>query len=223
MVIFHGCTLPRGWERMYPNFVGAEAVLASENLVFGQHHCDLEAKRTALHPFLRNAVGCMEFGGSFMNRRLARDNKRGTIRRTTDAHEMAQAVMFQNPIQNFAITPENLLPEAEGGAPEISMQFMRDVPTTWDETVFIDGYPGKYCVLARRHGDTWYIAGNNATGAPLTLSLSLPMLSKGDKVQLYSDRIKDSEPQLTTLNIKNPQKVSISMATEGGFVIVKGK
>lgn len=222
MVIFHGCTLPRGWERMYPNFVGAEAVLASENLVFDQHHCDLEAKRTALHPFLRNTVGCMEFGGSFMNRRLAKGNERGTTRRTTDAHEMAQAVMFQNPIQNFAITPENLLPEAEGGAPEVSMQFLRDVPTTWDETVFLDGYPGKYCVLARRHGDTWYIAGNNATGAPLTLSLSLPMLSKGDKVQLYSDRLKDSEPQLTTLNIKNPQKVSISMAKEGGFVIVKG-
>ena len=70
MVIFHGCTLPRGWERMYPNYVGSEAVRASENLVFGQHECDIEAQNATLHPFIRNAVGCMEFGGCFLNKYL---------------------------------------------------------------------------------------------------------------------------------------------------------
>ena len=70
MVIFHGCTLPRGWERMYPNYVGSEAVLASENLVFSQHFCDNEAFNATLHPFIRNAVGCMEFGGVFLNKRF---------------------------------------------------------------------------------------------------------------------------------------------------------
>ena len=82
MVIFHGCTLPRGWERMYPNYVGSEAVLASENLVFSQHFCDNEAFNATLHPFIRNAVGCMEFGGVFLNKRLNRSNDGGTIRRT---------------------------------------------------------------------------------------------------------------------------------------------
>ena len=94
MVIFHGCTLPRGWERMYPNYVGSEAVLASENLVFSQHFCDNEAFNATLHPFIRNAVGCMEFGGVFLNKRLNRSNDGGTIRRTTDIFQLATAVLF---------------------------------------------------------------------------------------------------------------------------------
>ena len=66
-VIFHGCTLPRGWERMYPNYVGSEAVLASENLVFSQDFCNAAAFNASLHPFIRNAVGCMEYGGTVLN------------------------------------------------------------------------------------------------------------------------------------------------------------
>lgn len=98
MVIFHGCTLPRGWERMYPNYAGSEAVLASENLIFSQHACDNEAFNATLHPFIRNAVGCMEFGGVFLNKRLNRGNDGGTTRRTTDIFQLATAVLFQNPI-----------------------------------------------------------------------------------------------------------------------------
>lgn len=230
MVIFHGCTIPRGWERMYPNYVGSEAVLASENIYFSQGAADKEAKDAATHPFIRNTIGCMEFGGCFMNRHIRKGNKGGNIRRTTDCHELATCILFQNPIQNFAITPENLPTEAtkdmkpteEGApAPAISMDFLRQVPTTWDETLFLDGYPGKYCVLARRHGDTWYIAGNNATGAPLTLKLNLPMLTKGDRVTLYSDNLKDREPQKSELKVSNPKAVSVTMADQGGFVIVK--
>ncbi|MBQ6965106.1 MAG: glycoside hydrolase family 97 catalytic domain-containing protein [Bacteroidaceae bacterium] len=230
MVIFHGCTIPRGWERMYPNYVGSEAVLASENIYFTQSAADKEAKDAATHPFIRNTIGCMEFGGCFMNRHLNRGNTGGNTRRTTDVHELATCILFQNPIQNFAITPENLPTEAtkdlapnEKGAPApaICMDFLRDVPTTWDETFFIDGYPGKYCILARRHADTWYIAGNNATGAPLTLKLNLPMLQKGDKATLYSDNLKDREPQKSDLKVSNPKVVTVTMADQGGFVIVK--
>ena len=101
------------------------------------------------------------------------------------------------------------------------MDFLRDVPTTWDETVFIDGYPGKYCVLARRNGDTWYIAGNNATGAPLTLKLNLSMLAKGDQVTMYSDNLKDREPQKANMKVSNPKAVTVTMVDQGGFVIVK--
>ena len=226
MVIFHGCTLPRGWEKMYPNYVGSEAVLASENIFFEQRFCDHEAENTATHPFIRNTVGCMEFGGSFMNTRLGKDNKSGNIRRSTFTHELAQAVLFQNPIQNFAITPENFGNEIDATleskpAPKLCMDFLRDVPTTWDEVQFIDGYPGKYCILARRHADTWYIAGNNATGKPLTLTLSLPMLKKGDNVTLYSDDMKTTAPQMKQQKISSPDKVKVSMPVNGGFVIVK--
>jgi len=103
MVNFHGCTLPRGWERMYPNYIGSEAVLASENLIFGQHANDQEAYNACLHPFIRNAVGSMEFGPVLLNRRHNRSNDGATTRRTTDAFQLATAILFQNAVQFFAV------------------------------------------------------------------------------------------------------------------------
>ena len=153
MCIFHGCTLPRGWVRMYPNYVGSEAVLASENLIFGQRACDMEAFNACLHPFIRNTVGCMEFGGCALNEKLHRSNRFGTTRRTSVNFELATEIIFQNPIQFIAITPNNLT-----DAPAEAIEFLKTVPTTWDETVFVDGYPGKFVTLKRRHGDKWYTA-----------------------------------------------------------------
>lgn len=215
MVIFHGCTLPRGWERMYPNYVGSEAVLASENLVFQQHFDDMEAFNACLHPFIRNTVGCMEFGGTFLNKRYNRTNDGGSVRKTTDIFQLATAVLFQNPIQNFAITPNNLT-----DAPQLALDFLREVPTTWDETVFLNGYPGKYVVLARRHADRWYIAGINAGKEPLKLELNLPMCRKGDKISYYSDT-KDRAPQQEDMEIKRPEKVKVTLQPEGGIILVK--
>lgn len=199
-VIFHGCTMPRGWERMYPNYVGSEAVLASENLVFGQDFCDKAPFNATLHPFIRNAAGCMEYGGTVLNHRLNRGNDGGTTRRTTDAFEIATAILFQNPVQNFALAPNNLT-----DAPADAIDFMKKVPTTWDETLYIDGYPGKYVVIARRHADKWYIAGVNALGEPLKLTLDLPMLQKSDEALLYSEK-KGKTLTATPSRSRIPQK-----------------
>ena len=215
MVIFHGCTLPRGWERMYPNYVGSEAVLASENLIFNQHFNDNEAFNACLHPFIRNAVGSMEFGGTFLNKRYNRTNDGGTTRRTSDVFQLATAVLFQNPIQNFALAPNNLT-----DAPEVALDFMKQIPTTWDETAFIDGYPGKYAVLARRHGNRWYIAGINAQKEPLKLSLNLPMLNNGDVVVTYTDG-KQGEPQRKELSVKTATSVPVTIQPNGGVILMK--
>ena len=215
MIIFHGCTIPRGWERMYPNYVGSEAVLASENLIFNQHFDDNEAFNATLHPFIRNTIGSMEFGGTILNKRLNRTNDGGTYRRTTDVFQIATAVLYQNPIQNFAITPNNLY-----DAPASMIEFMKKVPTTWDETRFIDGYPGKYCVLARRHNDKWYIVGVNALKEPLKLELNLPMLLDGDECIYYYDN-KKREPQKEALKIKKASSVPVTLQPEGGVVIVR--
>ena len=215
MVIFHGCTLPRGWERMYPNYVGSEAVLASENLIFQQHFCDEEAFNACLHPFIRNSVGCMEFGGCFLNKRLNRTNDGGNIRRTTDAFQLATTVLFQNPIQNFALAPNNLT-----DASQICLEFLKQVPVTWDETVFIDGYPGKYCILARRHGDKWYVAGVNAQKEPLKLKIQLPMFAKGNRVTLYNDDLKRNVYTREVTLSKN-KELSLTILSGGGIVIVK--
>ena len=212
MVIFHGCTLPRGWERMYPNFVGSEAVLASENMVFNQHFCDEEAFNACLHPFIRNSVGSMEFGGCFLNKRLNKGNDGGTTRRTTDVFQLATAVLFQNPVQNFALAPNNLTDVSP-----VCIDFMKEVPTEWDETRFVDGYPGKYVVLARRHGDNWYLAAVNATGEPLKLKLDLPMFA-GKTVSSYSDD-KHMQPQVRQQNVKSDGKFQLTVQPQGGFVL----
>ena len=214
MVIFHGCTLPRGWERMYPNYVGSEAVLASENMVFNQHFCDEEAFNTCLHPFIRNTVGSMEFGGCFLNKRLNRNNDGGTTRRTTDVFQLATTVLFQNPVQNFALAPNNLK-----DVPAVCMDFMKRVPTTWDETRFVDGYPGKYVVLARRQGDTWYLVAVNAGKEPLKLKLDLEMFA-GKTVALYKDD-KKGEPELTSLKVKENGKVQLEIRPQGGILCIK--
>ena len=168
-VIFHGCTLPRGWERMYPNYCSSEAVLASENLVFGQPFCDLEARHACLHPFVRNAVGSMEYGGTVLQNRLNRNNNGGSTRCTSDIFELATAIAFQSSGQNFALTPRNLTEQ-----PRFEIDFMKQVPTTWDETRFIDGYPGKFVVMARRHADRWYLVAMNAEPEAKTITLDLP-------------------------------------------------
>ena len=174
MVIFHGCTLPRGWEKMYPNFVGSEAVLASENMIFSQAFCDEEAVNATLHPIIRNAVGSMEYGGSFLNKRMNRGNDGGNTRRTSDAFQLALAVIYQNPVQNFALAPNNLQ-----DADKICLDFMKEVPTLWDDIALLEGYPGKFTVLQRRSGDKFYVAGINAEKETKKLDLNLDNLGEG--------------------------------------------
>lgn len=211
-VVVHGCTLPRGWERMYPNYFGSEAVLASENLVFNQHFCDEEAVNATTHPFIRNAVGCMEFGPVFLNKRLNKGNDGGTVRKTTDVFEVATAILFQNPVQMFALAPNNLQ-----DAPAIMMDFMKEVPTTWDETLFIDGYPGKYVVLARRHGTQWYVMALNADKKERKIEAELPMLA-GKSVTLYNDK-KDRTPVMSTLKVPASGKVKLTLQPEGAAIL----
>lgn len=216
LVIFHGCTLPRGWERMYPNFASSEAVLASENLHFSQGSCDNEAFNATLHPFIRNTVGSMDFGGSALNKYYNADNApRGSRRVTSDVYALATAVLFQSPVQHFALAPNNL-----ADAPSWAIDFMKEVPTTWDEVRFIDGYPGKYVILARRHGDKWYIAGVNAQKETLKLKVNLPMFSNGEKVRLFSDD-KALQGGVKQIEIGKKQELQLAIPCNGGVLITK--
>ena len=213
MCIFHGCTLPRGWEKMYPNYVGSEAVRASENLVFSQYECNQEAQAACLHPFIRNTVGSMEFGGCFMNEKLSKNNQRGTTRRTTDVFQIATCVLFQNPIQNFALAPNNL-----EDAPEVCLDFLREVPTTWDETRYIDGLPGEHVALARRSGDTWYIAAINATEQTKEYKVADMMAElKGRDVRIYEG---GNSPVIREVEAKKLGKATVSVPQNDGVVIV---
>ena len=212
-VIFHGCTLPRGWERMYPNYVGSEAVLASENLIFTQHANDNEAFNATLHPFIRNAVGAMDFGPVLLNKRHNQKNNGGTTRKTSETFQLATAILFQTPVQNFGITPNNLTE-----MPAHVISFMKNVPTTWDETVLIDGYPGKYCVLARRHDKTWYIAAINAEKTTKNINITLPMLA-GKEIALYADK-DNREPDLNKVKLQKNKQITLKLLPDGAAIIV---
>ncbi|KAA0129563.1 glycoside hydrolase family 97 protein [Chryseobacterium sp. SN22] len=211
-IIFHGATLPRGWEIMYPNYAGSEAVLASEMLYFSEDVRKQEAFFASLHPFIRNTVGSMEFGGTFLNKYLTKSNKEKNKRYTTDGFQLATAVLFQNPVQMFAVMPNNL-----EDAPKFELDFMKEIPTLWDETVFIDGYPGKYSVIARRYQNQWYIAGVNAENTVQKMTLKFPMLA-GKTVKLINDDAKGvTSEKSVTINKNGELKVEIQ--SKGGFVI----
>ena len=216
-VIFHGCTLPRGWERMYPNYVASEAVLASENLHFGQGACDAEAMNACIHPFIRNTVGSMDFGGSTLNKHYNIDNQHGTTRKTSDVFAMATAVLFQSSVQHFALAPNNL-----EDAPAWAVQFMKDVPTTWDETKFIDGYPGKYVILARRSGNKWYIAGVTSDKTPLKEKIANGQWSMVNG-QCYTDSdaivmVADARKPLLRTHVETGD---VEGVLEGGLAVYK--
>lgn len=216
-VIFHGCTLPRGWERMYPNFVSSEAVLASENVYFSEEHARREAFDLTLHPFCRNAVASMDWGGTIMNRRMSRDNKRRHQRYTTDVFEMAAAIVNQSAIQCIALQPNNLTE-----LPRMELDWLRSVPTAWDETRFVDGYPGRYVVLARRCGDRWCVAGLNAEAEAKTLKLCLPMLA-GREVTVYSDKEAKGgampEAQMKRARVGKDGSLKVTIQPSGGLIV----
>lgn len=217
-VIFHGCTLPRGWERMYRNYISSEAVRASENVYFNEESAKSEAQELATFAFTRNAVASMDYGGTLLNRYMSRDNKSRHRRYTSDILEIAAAYFTQTPIQCVGIMPNNL-----DELPEWELQALRQIPAGgWDEIRFIDGYPGKYFIVARRQGENWYLAGLNATEKEMKLTLNLPMFS-GKTVKYYNDRPAKGdelpEPQLQNLKIGSKGTAKVVIQPRGGLII----
>ncbi len=218
-VVFHGCTLPRGWERIYPNYVSSEAVLASENVYFTEHHAQQEPFQLTMHPFCRNAVGTMDWGGIILNRYMSRDNRSRHQRQTTNVFELASGITNQTALQCVAMQPNNL-----DELTEVELGFLRQLPTTWDETRFIDGYPGRYVVMARRHDTQWFVAGLNALKEPLTLTLDLGFMQT-PTVSILNDWA-DKQGNVagtarTDARLNKKGLLRVTMQPNGGFVITQ--
>ncbi len=218
-VIFHGCTMPRGWERLYPNYVASEAALASENVYFSEYHAKKEGFQMAMHPFARNAVGSFDWGGMMMNRHMSRDNKSRHPRYTSDVFEMATAITNQTSVNCVAMCPNNLT-----DLPQFELDFLRHVPTTWDDTKFLDGYPTQYAVIARRTGGKWYVGGINGTDKAIKLTLQLPMFA-GQNVKYYTDEPKkDGEvipmSVLKELKVSKKGEAQVVIQPMGGIILM---
>ena len=217
-VIFHGCSLPRGWERMYPNFVASEAFLASENIFFSEYHAKKEGFELTMHPFSRNAVAAADWGGVLMNRYMSRDNKSRHQRYTSDIFEMASSIVIQTSVNCVAIYPNNL-----EELPQFELDFLREIPTTWDEVQYIDGYPTQFVVLARRTGNKWYVGGLNGTQEKKVLTLSLPMFA-GKTIRYYTDKPQKKgellpNSELKTLKVGADGKAKVTIQAMGGIIL----
>ena len=228
-VIFHGCTMPRGWERMYPNYVASEAALASENVYFTDYHAKKEAFEMTMHPFSRNAVGSFDWGGVMMNKYMSRDNKSRHQRFTSDVFEMATAITNQSSVNCVCLYPNNL-----EDVPQWELDWLKAVPTAWENVKFIAGYPTKYAVVARKassaNGSTaqksngkWFVGGLNATDKPLTLTLDLPMFA-GKTVEYLTDMPKKKGEKFftsvkKTLKVGKDGKAKVTIQPMGGIVI----
>ena len=228
-VIFHGCTMPRGWECMYPNYVSSEAALASENVYFTDYHAKKEAFEMTMHPFSRNAVGSFDWGGVMMNKYLSKDNKSRHQRYTSDVFEMATAITNQSSVNCVCLYPNNLQ-----DVPQWELDWLKAVPTAWDDVKFIAGYPTQYAVVARKASGAntgtaaasagrWFVGGLNATDKPLALTLNLPMFA-GKTVTYLTDQPKKKGEKFfisvkKTLKVGKDGKAKVVIQPNGGIII----
>ena len=214
-VIFHGATLPRGWEKMYPNFIGSEAVLASENLHFSDDFCKQESYNATLHPIIRNTVASMDYGGVTFNDYFNTANDTtiwGGHRVTSDIFQMGVAVLFQCPLNHLA-----LYPRVTKDSEPWKIDFLKKVPTLWDDIKFIEGYPGKFLIMARKSAGKWYVVAINAEDTPLKKTVSLPFISSD--LTLYTDDLKGGE-SMKPIKISKDKTYQISVPKNGAAIFV---
>jgi alpha-glucosidase len=203
LVNFHGATLPRGWQRTWPNLMSAEAVRGFEYTTFEQKDEDVVAEHAVMQPFTRNLFDPMDFTPMVF----------GDIpkikRVTRNGFELAESVLFLSGIQHFAEIPEGM-----ATAPAYVKTFLRELPRSWDEVKFVAGYPGRQAVIARKSGKAWYVAGFNAEDKDVALDLDLGFLA-GRSGQLIQDGAGERE---FAQGMLKGGKQKISIKAHGGFV-----
>jgi hypothetical protein len=203
---FHGSTLPRGWQRTYPNLMTMEAVRGLEFVTFEQKNAEDEPAHAAMLPFTRNVFDPMDFTPVVL------DRINNIERRTTSAFELALSVLFTSGITHYAEIPEGM-----AKTPDYVREFMKHVPSIWDEVKFLDGFPGQYVVLARRSGTRWHIAGINAERDPRTVKLTLPIRSG----ELIADGAGGNLSfRQQEVRIDAGRTFDVTLAPRGGFVLV---
>jgi alpha-glucosidase len=208
MVNFHGATLPRGWQRTWPNLMSAEAIKGFEYITFGQADANEEPTHAAMLPFTRNAFDPMDFTPTCLYK-IPRIE-----RQTTASFELALSVLFLSGAQHFVEIPEGM-----AHMPEYVKNFLRQLPTNWDDVKFIDGFPSQYVVLARKSGNKWYLAGINGTGEEKSISINLNSF-KGKKATIYSNSKGNTFIDQKNISVQPGKKETLIMGAHDGFVIV---
>ncbi len=208
-VDFHGCTVPKGWSRTYPNLMSMEAVRGAENYGWSKEFAQAAPQQNNIFTYTRNVVGPMDYTP------VTFSDYECCPHATTNAHELALSVLFETGILHFAdkaASYQNLDSRIK--------DFMRNVPTTWDDTKFIQGEPGKETIVARRNKNTWYVAGANGEDLQKTITVQLPFLSGGYKATVFSDGTASREIKVSEMNVNKNGPININMLANGGFTVV---
>ncbi len=213
LVFFHGSTLPRGWERTWPNLVSMESVMGGEQL-WSQDFADNLAAHNTILPFTRNVVGSMDYTPFTL---AGRDP--AVIPNTTPGHELATVIVFESGIQHISGTVAHF-----EELPYYAWRFMEGIEVAWDETRLLAGTPGDFIVLARRKGEKWFLAGLSAREESFTLDLELGFLNSGF---YWGEFIGDGEaPKRFShrrLEKEASGTLSVEFASRGGFVATLDK
>ncbi len=210
MVDFHGSTIPRGWQREFPNLIGMEAVAGAEQYKFREDYAAKAPWLNTVLPFTRNAIGPMDFTPvTFSDAKYPHQ--------TTNAHELALSVVFETPIQHLADSVDSYRAQP----PEVK-SFLHQVPAAWDETRVLSGEPGQTLMIARRDRGVWYVGGINGTNAPVTAEVNVPFLrdgswrgtSIGDRPSVGRDMVVGG-----LVGVTASSKIARHMQAHGGFVM----
>lgn len=209
LVNFHGATLPRGWHRTYPHLMTVEAIKGFEFITFTQENADQEANHSAMLPFTRNAFDPMDFTP------MCFSDIPNITRKTTNGFELALPTLFLSGIQHIAEIPSGM--EA---VPDYVKSYLSELPAKWDETRFIDGFPGKLAIIARRSGNSWYLTGINGEAEAKSISMDLSFL-KGSSGYVITDGSEHPDFEKKELIIQDSH--TIDLKPNGGFVMKLSK
>jgi alpha-glucosidase len=215
IVDFHGCYKPAGLRRAYPNVLTREGVQ-------GLEQCKVTDTLTPEHnltiPFIRMVAGPMDYTpGAMIN--AQKENFKPIFKQpmslSTRCHQLAMFVVYESPLQMLADSPSNYRREPE------CMEFLRRVPTVWDETVVLHARIGDCLALARRSGDEWYV-GAMAGETPRDLTLDFSFLDPGRyKIDFYQDGVNAernaSDFRFDTARINRDSRMTIHLARGGGW------
>jgi alpha-glucosidase len=206
LVNVHGATIPRGWERTYPNLVSMESVKGAEVYKFGKDFPEKAPIHNTILPFSRNVIGSMDYTPvTFSNSTYPR--------LTTHGHELALAVIFESGIQHFADSDISYRSQ-----PLFVQNYLREVPVTWDETRFIAGYPGETVIIARRKGETWFMSGISGLQQEYSAEVTLSFLDPGTyQFTMITDGVVAGEFSIVNAEVEQGQSIPIDFLPRGGF------
>jgi alpha-glucosidase len=213
MVNFHGSTIPRGWQRTYPNLMSMEAVKGAEAILFDNSYRNDSPLNNVNLAFTRNVIGSMDYTPGIVSYKYYDED---LLHNSTVSHELALVSLFESGIVHLCDYYSKY-----AALPATVKEVLGKMPTAWDETQFIEGSPNNHIVLARRKGNDWYISGINGKNTPKSISLNTNFMANGEyALQSIADGSNPADLAISTINYQTGNSIPINMAAYGGFTVV---